>query len=428
MNKRFTTAFILVCLALVTNAQHVQFAQSIIDTLCTPYFSGRGYVNDGDRRASTFIANEFKSIGLQTLKDDTYFHDFKLNVNTFPGTVAIERNGEELLPGFDYIIAPNAPTTKSGKLTVHLVSKSLLMNKKRYKKLLKLNWENNVLLIDTITHSKKSKKRFDKLIKKYKNPITLHTQKKLTWSVSRNQNSQVSVHFLPGVLKQDDEITINIEAKFIEGYESRNVLGIIRGSEEPDSFIFITGHYDHLGMMGLNCIMPGANDNASGIAMILDFAKYFKNNPPRYSVVFVAFAAEEAGLVGSYHLVNELSSYVDPSKIRFVVNMDLMGSGQEGIMAVNGAILPQDFQTLSDINTAKNYLPQVKKRGKAANSDHYFFTESGIPAFFFYLMGPYSHYHDLEDTSVNLRLEEKAYNGSFQLIRDFMKSLMGDAG
>lgn len=101
-----------------------------------------------------------------------------------------------------------------------------------------------------------------------------------------------------------------------------------------------------------------------------------------------------------------------------------MGSGQEGIMAVNGSILPESYALLERINNDKGYLPQTKKRGKAANSDHYFFTESGIPAFFFYLMGPYNHYHDVDDTRENLRLEEKAYNGSFRLIRDFMNALM----
>ena len=75
-------------------------------------------------------------------------------------------------------------------------------------------------------------------------------------------------------------------------------------------------------------------------------------------MVFIGFAAEEAGLVGSYFFVNDLEGYVEPSKIKFVVNMDLMGSGQEGIMAVNGAILPEAYALLEGINNEKKYLVQ----------------------------------------------------------------------
>lgn len=408
-----------------SKAQDVEQAQRTIDTLCSSYFSGRGYVNEGDIRASTYIANEYKRIGVKPLLDDGYFHNFSLNVNTFPGTVEIKSNAQKLTPGKDYIIAPNCPSINvSGK--IQIVDKALLCDNKRFKKVLKSDFTDIILLIDTINHDKNSKKRFEKLLKRYDKGVILEVHKKLTWSVSRDQSDQVTVYFLPGVLKDQENITISVEAKFIKGYNSRNVVGYIPGTEQSDSFIFITGHYDHLGMMGQECIMPGANDNASGIAMILNFATYYAQHPPKYSVVFIAFAAEEAGLVGSYFFVSQMKDLVDfsPTNIRFVVNMDLMGSGQEGIMAVNGAILPNEYALLQQINEANNYLPQTKKRGKAANSDHYFFTEVGIPAFFFYLMGPYNHYHDVDDTRENLRLEKQAYDHSFLLIRDFMNALM----
>ena len=345
-------------------------------------------------------------------------------MNTFPETVNIDRNGVALKAGHEYIVSPNSPSFDRNSLVVKKITKALLLNKKQFKNICKLDWSSHVLLIDTMTHNKASKKRFEKLMKDYTGQIKIITKTKLTWSVSRDQAPELSLYVLPNVLNHNDVLDITVQSQLIEGYKTRNVIGFIPGNEVPDSFIFVTGHYDHLGMMGQQCIMPGANDNASGIAMILNFAEYYKKFPPRYSMVFIGFAAEEAGLVGSYFFVNDLEGYVEPSKIKFVVNMDLMGSGQEGIMAVNGAILPEAYALLEGINNEKKYLVQTKKRGKAANSDHYFFTESGIPAFFFYLMGPYSHYHDVDDTRDNLRLDEKAYNGSFWLIRDFMNALM----
>jgi Zn-dependent M28 family amino/carboxypeptidase len=251
----------------------------------------------------------------------------------------------------------------------------------------------------------------------------MEVHKKLTWGVGRDQSTK-KLLVKPGVLNNGDKIDIKVEAVFKKNYKARNVVGMIRGSQHADSFIVVTGHYDHLGKMGQNCYIPGANDNASGIAMILDLMHYYRQHPPKFSVIFIGFAGEEAGLVGSYYFVKEMENYLDKNAIRFVVNMDLMGSGQEGIMAVNGAVYNEEYALLKSINDQKKFLPQTKKRGKAANSDHYFFGEVGVPAFFFYLMGPYSHYHDVDDTAENLRLEKQYYDGSFNLVRHFMDALM----
>ena len=185
----------------------------------------------------------------------------------------------------------------------------------------------------------------------------------------------------------------------------------------------LCGHYDHLGGMGREVYFPGANDNASGIAMMLDMVHYFKANPPKYSVAFIGFAAEEAGLVGSFHWVNEAEKLLPLAKIKFLINMDLMGSGDEGIMAVNGTVFSTAFDSLVAINHRNDFLPEVKARGKAANSDHYFFTEKGVPSFFFYLMGKYRHYHDIEDNAKNLRLSE-FYDKAFKLVVNFTESMM----
>ncbi|MDB9883227.1 M28 family metallopeptidase, partial [Bacteroidia bacterium] len=163
----------------------------------------------------------------------------------------------------------------------------------------------------------------------------------------------------------------------------------------------------------------GANDNASGIAMLLDMASYFVKHPQNYSIAFIAFGAEEAGLVGSYNYVKK--PLVPLKKTKFVFNMDLMGSGEEGATIVNGSVFKEEFDELVSINTANNYLPKIKSRGKAANSDHYFFTEEGVHSFFIYLMGDYKHYHNPADNPKNLILGEY-YDKSFLLIRDFIIS------
>jgi hypothetical protein len=102
--------------------------------------------------------------------------------------------------------------------------------------------------------------------------------------------------------------------------------------------------------------------------------------------------------------------------------MDLMGSGSKGATIVNGKIYQSYFERLRSINDSENYLSTIRSRGKAANSDHFFFSEAGIPSFFMYLMGDYDFYHVPQDNSNNLKLGPY-YNQSFLLIRDFVSQL-----
>ena len=150
---------------------------------------------------------------------------------------------------------------------------------------------------------------------------------------------------------------------------------------------------------------------------MLDLATYFVDHPQRYSLVFIAFGAEEAGLIGSLNYVKK--PVVPLASTRFVFNMDLMGSGDKGATIVNGSIYKDEYEALTKINTENDYLPLIKSRGKAANSDHYFFTEVGVPSFFIYLMGDYTFYHSPNDSPKNLQLGQY-YDRSFQLVRDFI--------
>jgi hypothetical protein len=103
-----------------------------------------------------------------------------------------------------------------------------------------------------------------------------------------------------------------------------------------------------------------------------------------------------------------------------------MGSGEDGVMAVNGSVFKESWSALDSINKANNYLKIVKRRGKAANSDHYFFVEQGVHGFFFYLMGEFSYYHEVDDNAQELKLTEH-YEKAFYLFRDFVNYLTGSS-
>ena len=98
-----------------------------------------------------------------------------------------------------------------------------------------------------------------------------------------------------------------------------------------------------------------------------------------------------------------------------------MGSGEEGVTAVNATLFEEQFNLLTTINEEQQLLSQVKSRGPAANSDHYWFTNAGVPAFFIYTMGPNKNYHDVFDKYEALSFEE--YHDITSLLVQFVERL-----
>jgi aminopeptidase YwaD len=216
-------------------------------------------------------------------------------------------------------------------------------------------------------------------------------------------------------------VRLRLDAVFQPAYQTQNIVGVLPGRVQPDSFLVVTAHYDHLGRLGHRAYFPGANDNASGTAMLLELAEHYTRpeNRPAYSLVFLAFGAEEAGLVGSRYFVEH--PLVPLPSIRFLLNLDLLGTGQEGATVVNGRVFESEYQLLQQLNTNGQYLPSLAARGRAANSDHYYFSEQGVPAFFLYTRGTPSFYHDVQDKAATLPLT--GFPGAFRLLRAFLDAL-----
>ena len=364
-------------------AQDISYNRKMVDTLASASFWGRGYTKDGMKKAADFLAKEFKRLGLQPLDKNDFLQPFSFPANTFPGKMEVEVNGKKLLPGIDFIIGADSRSAKGkGKL---------LQN-------------------DSTTYVNADKK------------IIVKLENKLTWDAAQKQEDYDLIQLdknrfteLPKTIK------INIEAKLIEKFYAANVCAMVKGKEKPDSFIFITAHYDHLGGMGKDTYFPGANDNASGVALLLGMAKYYAAHPQKYSIGFILFAAEEIGLLGSKYYTEH--PIIPLKNIRFLTNTDLAGTGVEGITVVNASVFPKEFALMNKINDEHKYLVSIGARGKAANSDHYWFTELGVPAFFFYTKGGIAAYHDVFDKAHTLPLNEQA--DLQQLLIKFNEGLQG---
>ncbi len=402
-------------------AQNIDYARKIVDTLTTSYFSGRGTVNDGEKKAANFIQEEYTRLGLKGYSEN-YLQTFNFPINTFPNEVSVSLDKTKLITGVDFLVDAKSGGT-NGKFEIVWYNKDNVPTKKQLKKLVAINFFANKFIVIDDAGVDNEDEVFSLLkINVFSAAgIILLEDKKLTHYLSDSYNDFVILKILRHKINRDyKSISVNIDQKRISNYQSQNVIGYIEGTAFPDSIIVVSAHYDHLGNMGQKVFFPGANDNASGVAMLLNLAAYYTNkNPPTKTIVFMAFGAEEAGILGSKYFVEH--PLCELNKINFVINLDLLGTGDDGAMIVNGSILPEHFNKLETINTNNNYLKQIKKRGKAANSDHYWFTEKGIPAFFLYTMGGITAYHDVEDISETLPLTK--FEDCFRLIRDFINEL-----
>jgi hypothetical protein len=420
MKKNYFLLPLFLLATIATKSQDIAYARKTINTLCSPEFHGRGYVNGGDAKAASFIYEELKK--LKGIK--VQYQSFPLTVNTFPKSMMVKVNHNTLKPGIDYIVKPTCPTISKRKYNLLWLTNDILQSEEKFSALLKKTPAyNHFIVIDTLPKGEsEARTRAEKYVKENISSGVIHlTNDKLIWSVASKQGNSAELYIKADKLPRNaTTIEIHVDAKLTQNYLSQNVLGFIKGTQYPDSIITLTAHYDHLGRMGKDTYFPGANDNASGTAMLLDMANYYSEHPPKFSILFIAFGAEEAGLIGSNYYVNADPKY-PLYKMKFLINMDLMATGAKGLMAVNGLVFEEEYKALVAINNEKNYLSEIKARGKAANSDHYWFTEQGVHSFFFYLMGDFPSYHDPGDKAGIVPLTE--YEDSFKLIRDFIDYL-----
>lgn len=247
-------------------AQDLAFGKKMLDTLTSAHFWGRGYTNNGMKTAADFLAAEMKAYGLQPLEGKSFLQPFSYPVNTFPGKMYVSINGKELVPGKDYIVgAESKGTTASGEL----------------------------MKGDSVQFFNRKERLVVKL------------QDKLTWTVATEAADYTTLLIDKKAIRgEPKDFEVDIENKFLSDFGAANVCAVIKGTEQPDSFIFFTAHYDHLGGMGKDTYFPGANDNASGVSLLLNLAHYYAAHPQKYSVAFICFAGEEAGLIGSKYFTD----------------------------------------------------------------------------------------------------------------------------
>jgi aminopeptidase YwaD len=421
MKKSFYLALLLLTIGFQAPcfSQNMERVKTVIATLSSKGMHGRSPAFEGDRKAATYIESLFRAASLQPV-GQSFIQHFSYDTQIFPKKMSLTINGKKLQPGIDFIIDPISSSGKGKAEILYLDSSFFFQSSSRPT----VDCKNKAVVFDQKYYGKLNDLPLEIIQNIYSAACLIeYNHPKLTMSIA---SKPLSVPFFKlGVVDvnslKSGRCSFQLTSEWKQNYQSQNIVGMIKGSVQPDSFIVFSAHYDHLGHLGKKAYFPGANDNASGISMLNELANYYSDtlHKPAYSILFIAFGAEEAGLIGSNYFTQH--PMVPLKQIKFLLNMDIVGTGDESITVVNGTEYPARFAALDSLNKANHLLPAVVKRGKAANSDHYFFSQKGVPAFFIYTNGKQKAYHDVFDQAETLPLSK--YKELFTLFTLFVKTL-----
>ena len=217
--------------------------------------------------------------------------------------------------------------------------------------------------------------------------------------------------------RRNAEIIVN--ARYEKTAKTMNIIGMIEGidPELKEEYLIIGAHLDHVGSQA-GLVFPGANDNASGSAAVLELAEAFQssNLKSKRSVLFILFASEEQGLFGSKYFVNNLK--IDPEKIIAMFNLDSIGYG-DSIQVGNGKSSPELWNLARKIDK-ENFNLVVEDTWSGGGADLTPFYEIGIPGLYFVSKYSYEHLHLPTDTpeTLNRDLFEKIVKLAYLTARE----------
>jgi Zn-dependent M28 family amino/carboxypeptidase len=207
---------------------------------------------------------------------------------------------------------------------------------------------------------------------------------------------------------------------------SQNVLGAIPGTDPEigDEVVIVSAHYDHEGVAPTGEVYPGADDDASGTAVMMEIAKVMAsdNFAPERTILFAAWGSEEAGLVGSYYYVDEDPKYPLEDTVA-VLQMDMVGVGDRtGLNVFGGTVFTDLFSQIAA--NSDEVLVEAQPFAPGGGSDHVPFINAGVPAVMFQTRGPHEYYHTPADSIDTIDRYELEHTGrvvgatAYELIMD----------
>lgn len=193
-------------------------------------------------------------------------------------------------------------------------------------------------------------------------------------------------------------VHVKVNTVYDPARDTVNVVGVLPGTDPDlkDEYLIIGAHLDHVGTQADRAFFPGANDNASGSASVMEIAEAFTaaHEQPRRSVVFVLFAGEEQGLYGSRHFAENPPVPLDRTVAMF--NLDCVAHG-DSIQLGNGKSVPRLWSLAKALDRNGDRLT-VAGTWQGGGADGTPFHSQGVPMLYFVTRDSYTHLHRTGDT------------------------------
>jgi hypothetical protein len=219
---------------------------------------------------------------------------------------------------------------------------------------------------------------------------------------------------LEGAFDEDCKAPASCRSTFfqsfdVDGRPARNVVALLRGTDSllAGQYVLVGAHYDHLGLspmfsndphLGV-ALRPGADDNASGTAAVLELARRFAARPAARSFLFVNFDAEEPGMLGSELFVRYPPAELD--SIALMLNLDMVGRLRRRDLLIDGSGAPEPLRVMADSVARSKAVRSVRWSGSVGRSDHATFAAVHVPTIML-TSGEHTDYHRVTDVAARI--------------------------
>lgn len=408
---------------------------SVIEELCSEKYKGRLAGTEENQLTAQYIADYFKNIGLETPAGlSNYMQPYTQAVVALtekPVLQIIDKSGQ-MAKDFDYPENFVLRRLSSETDKIDIAAPMYLLEDPNILRNNDLNLEGKMILLPwslydlTISQNEPLDlaKRFNALgvISEFdlaRNDLGYSYLKVRplagSWVRTNNYKPFAFVDsdtfaMLSKSAKEGSKLRFSSNSSKNVNSEVNNVVGIIPGSDPllKDDCIIIAAHFDHIGDNMDGTYNPGAQDNASGVAAMLELAKTLKENnmQPKKSIVFIAFNGEESGCLGSWYYAGHPVYPLDKS---VMINMDMIGTRTDTPLSI-AAISPKSVSDLG--NVLAKYADKLGinyEKSSVAGSDHAVFDDVGVPAVCLANLEYRYGYHSPKDTVEvvdNARIQE----------------------
>ena len=397
-------------------AQDMASYQRVVKELTSAKYQGRGYARDGANKAGRYLQKAFQKAGA----DEVIIQPFQLDINTFPGKMELSVDGKKQIPGVDFTMREFSPGAH-GTFPLYYIDTANYDSERIFRDL-SLPENKNCFVVCDFWFSYKHGADFKRLQTKGGAPnagLLFTWEEPLKFYKAYGEKVvDKPIIWVPYRFPQDAKtITVDIDNKFLKGYECFNVIAKLEGRRHDSCYVF-TAHYDHLGNLGKKVYYAGANDNASGTAAIVTLAAYYAQHRPEYDMYFIAFSGEDANLRGSEWYADH--PIVPLTQIKYLFNIDMIGDNNPVQYCEVSDEGMRGFALFEQINAEKKHFKALNRGKLAGNSDHYPFALRHVPCIFFENEegDAFKYYHTVHDTYDNFLTD--TYEPLFRLITSFI--------